>query len=121
MTRSPKMTGTRSRRNCGREPDIALASDTNPGRSVPSSLSRFLQPSCLPANMPTCQHTLHSINSGPTPRLCNDAEIKSIPSLLLPSSSLYRDSFFFILFFFFRSIIPNIKHFSLNIDSKAII
>lgn len=80
MTRSPKMTGTRPRRNCGRKPDIATASDTNPDRSVPSSLSLFLQSSCLPANMPTCQHTLHSINSGPTPRLRNDAEIKSIPS-----------------------------------------
>lgn len=30
MTRSPKMTGTRPRRNCGREPDIATASDTSP-------------------------------------------------------------------------------------------
>jgi len=79
MTRSPKMTGTRPRRNRRREPDIATASDTNPDRSVPSSLSLFLQSSCLPANMPACQHTLHSINSGPTPHLRNDAEIKSIP------------------------------------------
>jgi len=93
MTRSPKMTGTRPRRNRGREPDIATASDTNPDRSVPSSLSLFLQSSCLPANMPTCQHTLHSINSGPTPHLRNDAEIKSIlrnPLLPEPRPLLQR-------------------------------
>lgn len=81
MTRSPKMTGTRSRRNCGREPDIATASDTSPERSA-LSLSLFPQSPCPPANIPTCQHTLHSINSEPTPCLRNDAEIKPILSTL---------------------------------------
>lgn len=66
-------------------------------RSALSSLSLFLQSPCLPANIPTCQHTLHSINSGPTPCLRNDAEIKPILStssfhVFISTSSLLPSS-----------------------------
>lgn len=116
MTRSPKMTGTRPRRNCGREPDIATASDTNPDRSVPSSLSLFLQSSCLPANMPTCQHTLDSINSKPTPRLRNDAEIKSIPP---PPSLQTHFSHRKVLFLFLSLLFSMIQGVRLDINCKV--
>lgn len=73
VTENDRYTASRGRGGTVGAADIATASDTNlrsTGSPLPPSpLSRFFL-SRPPANMPTCQHTLHSINSVTSPNAC---------------------------------------------------
>jgi len=98
MTRSPKMTGTRPRRNCGREPDIATASDTSP-ETVSPVVSVTLSAVCLPIYLPVNTRYIQLIRS--QRRVCVMTRKSSLSCHpLFPCAHLYVESPSFISLLF---------------------